>query len=143
MLPETTDICVVETNGTQVALRDADIASLLVRVSGPRIGDVPTMVVDGRPRALVSLRDMLCLDTDAREDVVVMLRLGDQLLGLAVERIHAVEQARVLPTLHATYPMAMFGQLVEADGAGVLSVLNPARLALCVGEAGASYRAAA
>jgi hypothetical protein len=143
MAAETTDICVVETNGVQVALRDADIVCLLARAAGPRIGDVPTMVVDGRPRALVSLRETLCLDAGAPETIVVMLSVGDQLLGLTVERIHAVEQAAVLPTLHATYPMAMFAQLVEAGRAGVLSVLNPARLALCVGEASGAWRAAA
>jgi hypothetical protein len=140
---ETTDICVVATNGIQVALRDADVVCLLTRSGGPCVDDVPTMVVEGRPRALVSLRETLCLESGASEDVVVMLRLGEQLLGLTVERIHAVEQATVLPTMNPTYPMAMFNQLVEAGRAGILSVLNPARLALSVGEAGAIYRAAA
>lgn len=143
MAVETTDICVVETNGIQVALRDADIVCLLSRDTGPRIGDVSTMVVDGRPRALVSLRETLCLDAGAPETIVVMLRLGDQLFGLTVERIHAVEEAAVLPTLHSTYPTALFSQLVEAGRAGILSVLNPSRLALCVGETTQPYRKAA
>jgi hypothetical protein len=140
---DTTDICVVESGGVAVALRDADVVCLLPRVAGPTVAGVPTMVVEGRPRALVSLREALCLDGGADEEIVVMLGIGDQLLGLTVERIHAREEAAVLPTLHPTYAMAMFAQLVQAGEAGVLSVLNPARLALCVGETTPSYRAAA
>jgi chemotaxis protein histidine kinase CheA len=134
----TTDVCVVETGGTAVALLDRDLVCILPLEAGSkhplgRIGDLTTMVIDGRPRPLVSLRETLCLDAGGSEDVVVVIRLGDQLFGLTVERVRAIEEAIILPTLDPPYPLAMFAHLVDAGVSGLLTILNPARLALCIG----------
>jgi chemotaxis protein histidine kinase CheA len=148
LVPRTTDVCVVESGGHTAAVLDRDIVGLLPLVVGttPRpagLDGVRTMVMDGRPRPLVSLRAALCLPKGRAEEVVVVLRLGDQLFGLTVERVRAVEQAVVLPTLDPPYPLAMFAHLVQADPIGALSILNPARLALCAGQAETRYLAAA
>ena len=147
-VPQTTDVCVVETGGHMAAVLDRDIVGLLPLVVGttPRLAGldgVRTMVMDGRPRPLVSLRAALCLPRGAPEEVVVVLRLGDQLFGLTVERVRALEQAVILPTLDPPYPLAMFAHLVEADPVGALTILNPSRLALCAGGAEKQYLAAA
>lgn len=141
--PETTDVCVVETGGVTAALLDRDIVCILALESGPRVGNVRTLMLDDRPRALVSLRETLCIDGGGPEEVVVMLQLGDHVFGLAVERVRAIEQAVVMPTLDPPYPLAMFAHLAHSDVAGALTVLNPARLAMCVGGADQYCREAA
>lgn len=141
--PETTDVCVVETGGVTAALLDRDIVCILALEAGPRVGDVRTLMFDGRPRALVSLRETLCIAGGGHEEVVVVLQLGDQVFGLAVERVRAIEQAVVLPTLDAPYPLSMFAHLAHSDVTGPITVLNPARLAMCVGGSDLRYLEAA
>lgn len=138
--PVTSDICVVESGDSAFALLERDLVCILPLNAGAkhplgRSGDIPTMMIDGRPRPLVSLCEALCLEPGGAEQVVVVLRIGEQLFGLTVERVRAIELAVILPTLDPPYPTAMFAHLVEAPGAGLLSVLKPTRLAMCAGNA--------
>ena len=136
---ETTEIRVVESGGMAVALPEDSVIGILPAGSASeysieRFAGLSMMYMDDRFRPLVSLREALCIETPAghgaREESVVVLRMGAQLFGLLVERAREPERAMVLPTVTPAPVLSVFTEMLQMEDGGILFALNPTWLAI-------------
>jgi hypothetical protein len=140
---EALHVCPVESDGACFALPERDVIAVLPLDDDTleRVCGLLAMGMDERYRPLISLRTALCQPAGPAGTVVV-LRIGDRLFGLLVDRAFAPVHAGVLPTLCAAPARATFSRIVRLDDGSDLAVLNPASL-LAVAQPPDSARLAA
>jgi two-component system, chemotaxis family, sensor kinase CheA len=112
-----------------------------------RINDTPVLRLRDRLLPLVSLADLLALDTDAEKTgdaTIVVVQVGSTMLGIIVDRVFDTEEIVVKPVAPILRHVTMFsGNTILGDGS-VIMILDPNGIARATGiGAGGEIRSGA
>jgi two-component system, chemotaxis family, sensor kinase CheA len=111
-----------------------------------RINDTPVLRLRDRLLPLVSLADLLALDTEGDKTgdaTIVVVQVGSTMLGIIVDRVFDTEEIVVKPVAPILRHVTMFsGNTILGDGS-VIMILDPNGIARATGiGAGGEIRAA-
>ena len=112
-----------------------------------RINDTPVLRLRDRLLPLVSLSELLALDTvgdQSSDATIVVVQVGSNMLGIIVDRVFDTEEIVVKPVAPILRHVTMFsGNTILGDGS-VIMILDPNGIARATGiTAGGEGRAAA